>query len=93
MDIFFMTVQRLIFILLMKNMPAREVSPASPCSLHCSLPSCKSPCDQGWILGKKILRKNGEAVAQAAQGGGGFTFPGGIQETCICVTEGHDYWT
>ena len=30
----------------------------------------------------------GEALAQAAQGGGGITVPGGVQETCGCGTEG-----
>jgi len=41
------------------------------------------------FLGKKnILRKTGEALAQTAQGGGGFTIPGGVQEQCGCGTEG-----
>jgi len=31
----------------------------------------------------------GEAVAQAAQGGGGVTVRGGVQEQCRCGTEGH----
>ena len=30
-----------------------------------------------------------EAVAQAAQGGGGFTIPGGVPGPCGCGTEGH----
>jgi len=29
---------------------------------------------------EKILQKSSEAVAQAAQGGGGVTIPGGVQE-------------
>jgi len=28
-------------------------------------------------------------VAQAAQGGGGVTIPGGVPELCGCGTEGH----
>ena len=34
----------------------------------------------GWILGKISLRKSGQALEQAAQGGGGVTIPGGVQE-------------
>ena len=33
------------------------------------------------------LRKSGAAVAQAAQGGGGVTVPGGVPEPCGCGTE------
>ena len=43
-------------------------------------------------LEKVILGKSGEAVAQAAQGGGRVTIPGGVQETRGCVTEGRDQW-
>ena len=32
----------------------------------------------GWILRKILLRKSGQALAQAAQGGGGVTIPGGV---------------
>ena len=28
-------------------------------------------------------------MAQAAQGGGGVTIPGGVEEMCGCGTEGH----
>ena len=45
----------------------------------------------GWILGK-ILRKKDEALAQAAQGGGGVTVPGGVQEPWRCGTEGRGLW-
>jgi len=38
---------------------------------------------------EKILRKRSAAVAQAAQGGGGVTVPGGVPEPCGCGTEGH----
>ena len=31
-------------------------------------------------------------MTQAAQGSGGVTVPGGVQETCGCGTEGHDQW-
>ena len=34
-----------------------------------------------------LLRKSSEAVAQAAQGGGGVTVPGGVPEPCGCGTE------
>ncbi len=33
-----------------------------------------------------------EAVAQTAQGGGGVTIPGGVQELCTCGTEGRAWW-
>ena len=46
----------------------------------------------GWILGKLYLRKSGEAVAQAAQGAGGVTVPGGVQERCGYGTEGCGWW-
>ena len=36
--------------------------------------------------------KCGEAVAQAAQGGGGVTVPGGVEEPCGCGTEGRGQW-
>lgn len=51
----------------------------------------------GWIF---PLRKSGNVLKQAVQGGGGVTIPGGAQETCRCDTEGHgtvgvevDDWT
>jgi len=31
-------------------------------------------------------------VAQAAQGGGGVTVPGGVEEPCGCGTEGRGQW-
>ena len=34
-----------------------------------------------------LLRKSGAAVAQAAQGGGAVTVPGGVSEPCGCGTE------
>ena len=37
-------------------------------------------------------RKSGEAVTQAAQGGGGVTIPGGVQELWTCGTEGRGQW-
>ena len=48
-----------------------------------------SSCARGgsdWIF---LLRKSGDALAQAAQRGGGVTVPGGIQEKSRCGTEGH----
>ena len=38
---------------------------------------------------KLHLRKSGEALAQATQGGGGVTISGVVQEPCRCGTEGH----
>ena len=35
---------------------------------------------------------SGEALAQAAQGSGGVTVPGGVQEVWRCGTEGHGQW-
>jgi len=40
------------------------------------------------IIKKILLRKSNEAVAQAAQGGGGDIAHGGAQERCRCGTEG-----
>ena len=39
---------------------------------------------------KKYSQKSCEAVAQAAQGGGGATNPGGVQGTFGRCVEGHD---
>ena len=41
----------------------------------------------GWILGNSSV--SGEALAEAAQRGGGVTVPGSVQEPCGCGTEGH----
>jgi len=38
------------------------------------------------------LFKSSEAVAQATQGGGGVTIPGGVEEPCGCGTEGRGQW-
>jgi len=38
---------------------------------------------------RKNSSQSGEAVAQAAQGGGAATIPGGAQEMCGCDTEQH----
>jgi len=43
----------------------------------------------GWILGKFLLRNSGDVLEQDAKGGGGVIIPGGVQEMCRCVTEGH----
>jgi len=40
------------------------------------------------IRKKVVLRSSAEALAQAAQGGGGVTVPGGVQELCGCDTGG-----
>ena len=40
------------------------------------------------FLEKFLLQKSGDALTQAAQGGGGVTIPGGVQETRRCGTEG-----
>ena len=43
----------------------------------------------GWILEGFLLRKSGETLEQAAQGGGRAIIPGTAQETCRYGTEGH----
>ena len=35
------------------------------------------------------MLKSGQALEQAAQGGGGVTIPGGVQKTCRCGILGH----
>ena len=37
---------------------------------------------------KNFLRKGGQVLEWAAQGGGGVTVPGGVRETFRCCTEG-----
>jgi len=49
------------------------------------------PCQTAYWE-KFLLRKSGEAVAQAARGGGAVPVPGGIQELCGCGTEGDGQW-
>ena len=44
----------------------------------------------GWIL--ENIFQSSEAAAQAAQGGGGVTVPGGVEEPCGCGTEGCGQW-
>jgi len=41
----------------------------------------------GWIL-RKTFQKERCCSGTAAQGGGGVTVPGGVQELCRCGTEG-----
>jgi len=41
---------------------------------------------------KFLLRKSGEAVAQAVHKGCGVTVPEGVIEPCGCGTEGHGQW-
>ena len=48
--------------------------------------------DSGWMIGNISSQRSSEAVAQAAQGGGGVTVPGGVPEPCGCGTEGHGQW-
>jgi len=47
--------------------------------------------------GDQDSRGQGDTLEQAAQGGGGVTVPGGVQEPCGCGTEdmvsGHGGWT
>ena len=52
--------------------------------------SCTKGCSD-WILGKTLLQKSGDAVAQAAQGGGGVIVPGGVQELWRYGSEGCDW--
>ena len=44
----------------------------------------------GLDVRKHFFSEGGKAVAQAAQGGGVVTVPGGVQEPCGCGTEGHE---
>ena len=44
--------------------------------------------DSGWTLGNNTL-KGGQALAWAAQRGGGVTEPGGVQRAFGCCVEGH----
>ena len=46
----------------------------------------------GWMLGKISLPKEWWCSGTAAQGGGGVTVPGGVQEPCWCGTEGRGQW-
>ena len=46
--------------------------------------------DSGWMLEKFPLQKSGQALEWAAQGSGGVTVPGGVQEKCRCGARGHD---
>ena len=46
----------------------------------------------GWMLGTVLLGRSGAAVAQAAQGGGAVTGPGGAKEPCRCGTERRGQW-
>jgi len=51
-----------------------------------------SGCIRGgldWILGKFLYCQSGQALEQAAQGGGGFPIPGGVRKTCRCGTLGY----
>jgi len=51
-----------------------------------------SSCAKGGYLEQFLLSKSSEAVAQAAQGGGAVTVPGGVEEPCGCGTEGRGQW-
>lgn len=42
----------------------------------------------GCIL-EQLLGKRGDAGTQTTQGGDGVTIPGGVQETCRYISEGH----
>ena len=44
------------------------------------------------IWKKCLLRKSGDALTQAAQGGGGVDHQGGVPDTCRCGTEGQWAW-
>ena len=43
--------------------------------------------DSGWILAKISSHMSGQMLEWAAQGGGGVTIPGGIQEMFICFAQ------
>jgi len=44
---------------------------------------------QGEVQETFVLRKGGELLQQAAQGGGSVAVPGGVQETWSCDTKEH----
>ena len=48
------------------------------------------------LLSRKTEKTEDQALEWPAQGGGGVTIPGGVQETFRCCTEGHGlvgkYW-
>jgi len=70
-----------------KNL-APDTGPAAS-SYHCRLKNVAISHLgwSGWILGK-FFRRNDEILQQAAQGSGGVTVLGGVQETQRCGTEG-----
>jgi len=43
-----------------------------------------------WGMFRLDIRNNSKCGEALAQGGGGVTLPGGVQETWSCGTEGHD---
>ena len=54
-----------------------------------------SSCARGspdWMFGNIYSIKKGQALAQAAQGGGGVIIPGGFKKLWICVTWGYGQW-
>jgi len=55
-------------------------------ALNCARGGC------GWILVKISSAKELYCVGTAAQGGGGVTIPGGVQEPWKCGTEEHGRW-
>ena len=69
----------------------RWVLVSSPKSLVIGQEEMASSCVRGglgWILGKILYWKSGQALEQAAQGGDGVTIPGGVQNTCSRGTWG-----
>lgn len=46
-------------------------------------------CQERVRLDIWLLRKSGEVLKKAVQGGDGLTAPGGIQEVCGCGIQGH----
>jgi len=51
-------------------------------------------CTGGWGIGSKdkFHLRSCEALAEAAQGGGGVTVPESVEELWRCGTEGHGQW-
>ena len=54
--------------------------------------SCCARADSGWILGKVSFQNEWWCSGTAAQGNGGVTVSGGVQELCGCGSEGRGQW-
>ena len=79
----------------LKGVVARWVSVSSPSQLVMGYKATASGCAKGrsgWILEEVPPLKQWLGSGTAAQGGGGVTIPGGVQEPCGCGAGGHGQW-